>query len=109
MTDTYKLGKMPQTLRDLRIAQGLTQKDIAEAMGISQSQVSKIEYFNAIRVTGRCMEAITGSIRVNAPFRVSCGSAVFSWPSGNQRPISIDDILEATEILKSRKNGSRDV
>lgn len=59
-----------QRLYDLRLARGLTQIDLAEALGLSQSRVSRIEHGEEphLSTVRRYVEALGGRLELRAVF-----------------------------------------
>lgn len=59
-----------KSLRDLRRAAALTQRHVADALGISQDQISKLERRSDLLVSTlrRYVESIGGKLRLSAEF-----------------------------------------
>lgn len=66
----YRKQLQEMLLSEVRKAQGLTQREVAEALGIEQASVSKIErqtdlYISTLR---RFIEACGGTLRIEVDF-----------------------------------------
>lgn len=77
ISDLQEIGRI---LVGLRIARGLSQRKLAEALGVSETQISRDERndYHGITVerAQRIIEALKGSVRVEAAMREEDGELV---------------------------------
>ena len=99
--------KRTALLRDLRRARQLTQETLAETLGMSQSEVSKVErrtdlYVSTLR---RYIEAMGGELQIFARFpngEVEIIQVALSWRNRRSRALSGTHFLESRD---SRDHG----
>lgn len=86
------LSELP--LQKLRRARGLAQETLAEAMGVAQSEVSRIERRSDVYLStlAKYVEAMGGSIEIRA-----------SFPDGTVTIASLREIADSTARARSAR------
>lgn len=80
------LSRIGLSLIALRIARGLTQRQLAERLGINEAQVSKDERneYHGVSVerAQRVLEALDGEVTVSVRLQASAGATLRTLPAG---------------------------